>query len=367
MSLSQTPPIALAERLLSEAVVRHELSSSAVPAIHDLLRHGLSFEQALVGTGLIPFQTFTDWMREASGLPVVVSVSSGELLELPPGLDEAMVLGWSVIPEKVSSKKWQIGLTNPWDHDARSALESLAVEQGWQLEFAYVPRSLADTWFQKLKQRSALSSQDRNLAAFTRQLLAQLTPGTTLVIQASGQPINPRETTLYAPAAWLSALKLRLHRQLQGSQAILETHGHGQRLRLRITHPQAVSAPDQSVEHPVHDWSTTLREAFTQAVLVFLFDPNSDLLTRPSLADLHVPYEERMSWQPGKRWASVASPVIQEELFHLSLAGYPGTVQFASRETLNDWEAQAKQYELPVLVCVGQPTPHGVAWSVYPL
>ncbi|MBP9762605.1 hypothetical protein KBD34_03235 [Patescibacteria group bacterium] len=352
------PPAAISDRLLTEAVRRHEIASAAIPAVHDLLRRGLSFEQALVGTGLISFQTFTDWMREATGLPMIVP-AKGEL-RLPSGLDESTLTAWQVIPERVGDKRWTIGLTNPWDQEARSALETIAAEQGWAITFAYVPLSLADRWFAThWMGRARRASSD--YFALARTALARAKNVPSLHISPEGRAQHPKSATFSISAHRLPALRLRLARRAIWSDTAFEQKSDG--LHLRSVPKTGTPLPVESeTEHPIRDWTNGLQRFFTDKKLVFLLDPSGDNLH--ASAATHFAYDSA-DWRAGERWEVPAQPVLQEELFHLALSGYPGTVHFHSLADLRAWELAAEAQSVPYAACIGRPTPQGSAWMLY--
>jgi hypothetical protein len=351
------PPATIRERLLSEAVRRHELSSRAVVAVEDLLRHGLSFEQALVGTGLLSSQAFSSWMAEASQLPVLNPV--GEERSLPAGLELETVLAWRIIVQKASGKRWVIGLTNPWDLDVRSALEALAVEHGWALDFAYVLPSVADTW---LRSADEARRSSEALARYARSLVERVEKEKVLKLVTAAHVTHPRETVAQVPAPWFPALQLRLQRRLRGTP-IRVTHEQLPRqshIELRVEHPQPVL--EKEVEHPVQEWTDAFQTFFDAGKTVFVLDERGDVLEK--WQDAHVEHATG-DWRSGKRWVASPDRERQEELFHLSLAGYPGTICFRSLRDLQDWERAADAAQVAYAACIGQRTNHGIAWSLY--
>jgi hypothetical protein len=357
--LHPAPPVLIRERLLSEAVRRHELSARALPEIQDLLRQGLSFEQVLVGTGLITARTFLSWMQTACGLPIL-SPTGGDHT-LPPGLELELVLAWQVIPQKVSAKKWVVGLTNPWDQDIRAAVEAVAVEHGWSLEFAYVLPSVADEWLHAAGE--ARRSADA-LAHYARNLVERVQREKRHTLIQAGHTSHPREAVSHVPAAWFPALHLRLTRRAGTSELTVKRHRHHHHAKLELEARRTTTAPQSEAEHPVRDWSETFQAFFDQGKLVFLYDQPGGLLER--WTDVHVPRETE-EWRAGKRWFAQPTSENQEELFQLTLAGYPGTVCFQSKQELSAWEQAAEAAYVPYAACISRVTDEGTAWSLYTL
>lgn len=355
--LNHALPVTIRERLLSEAVRRHEVSHRALPAIEDLLRHGLSFEQVLVGTGLVSSQTFADWMQTATALPLLNP--SLDERALPPGLELDTVLAWQVVPQKTGAKRWKMGLTNPWDHDIRSALEALAVEQGWSVEFAYVLPSVADRWLHALDQSRRSGAA---LRRYARSLVDRVDREKTLTVVQTGSTVHPRTNAASVPAAWLPALQLRLARRADSTQLHVRHHRHHRHGKLELTSHRSPEPLPAELEHPIREWTDTFQAFLDQGKLVFVLDQRGDLLEPWS--ELHVAHETE-EWRAGKRWQTASDPAHQEELFHLALAGYPGTVCFRSVQDLQSWEQAADQAHVDYATCVGHPTSHGIAWSLY--
>ncbi len=351
------PPATIRDRLLSEAVRRREVSARAVTAIEDLLSHGLSFEQALVGTGLVSREVFLEWMTSATGLPLLTP--SDERRDLPTGLEWDTVVAWQVVPQKTGKAEWTIGLTDPWNTDVRSALEALAVEQGWALVCAYVLPSEADRW---VRRSEDARFAHRALRQYARSLVDRLDQEERLTIHQVGAVTPPGERTASVSPAWLPALHVRLKRRLHGAHAQVHHHRHHRHAHIQIQRaPMSPShAPEE--EHPIHTWTDTIQRFLDQGKVVFVLDEGGEALHPWS--ELHVAHETE-EWRAGKRWMVAAQAADQEELFHLALAGYPGTVSFSSVQELGAWERAAEATHLEYAVCKGQPTPHGMAWSVY--
>ncbi len=352
-------PVLVREHLLAEAVRRHEVSAQAVPVIEDLLRHELSFEQALVGTGLIPADRFADWLTEASGLPLLVPKIEEQVL--PPGLECETVLAWRVIPQKVAPKHWRIGLTDPWDQDIRSALEALAVEQGWRLDFVYVVPSVADRWLRTLDESRSSSYA---LARYARSLVERVEREQALTLVSAGAVVHPRQKAITVPAAWMPALHMRLARRSSESGVHVRHHKqHHRHANIELTRSrQAEAAVSDEAEHPVRDWTDAFQTFFEQGKLVFVLDEQGDVLKH--WPETHVS-QATEDWRAGKRWIASSETGEREELFHLTLAGYPGTVCLRSVSELKDWERAADQAHVEYAACIGQSTPHGMAWSIY--
>ena len=355
--LNHALPATIRERLLSEAVRERVIAARAVPAIEDLLRHGLSFEQALVGTGLISTDVFIEWMKAASGLPLLVPKL--EERALPPGLERDTLLAWQVVPRMVAKNRWMIGLANPWDTDIRSALEALAVEHGWSLDFAYVLPSAADRWMRSWN--AAMRPVDP-LARYARALVERVNREGAVSLAQHGAATHPTKKTTAVPAAWLPALALRFARR--GTDARIQTrhHRHHHHAALELTKLRPPQTIPQDTEHPVRDWTEAFQTYFEQGKMVFVLDTQGDLLN--AWSELHAPHETA-DWRQGKRWLVTSEQGQQEELFHLALAGYPGTVCFQSRTELDAWEKAAEKAELEYAACIGHPTDHGIAWSLY--
>lgn len=354
-----TPPVTIRERLLSEAVRRRELAASALPAVRDLLAHGVSFEQALVGTGLISAETFGVWMANASGLPVLTSVH--EERSFPPGLEAETVRAWCIVPQAQDKKRWTIGLTDPWDTDVRSALEALAVEHAWTVDFAYVPFSIADQWLREAD--DARRSADA-LARYARSLVERVERERVLKLVSSFHPTHPKESALRVPDAWFPALRLRLLRRAsRGSFDVTHTRSsRASRIELRATKTQKHTLETEQAEHPVHDWTDALKLYLEEGKLVFVLDTQGVAADR--WTEDHAPYETE-AWRTTGRWVAPSDSSHQEALFHLALAGYPGTVCFRSAEDLRRWERAAEHAHVAYAACIGHPTDHGVAWSLY--
>jgi hypothetical protein len=317
----------------------------------------MSFEQALVGTGLISFQAFTNWMREATGLPVITP-AKGEL-RLPSGLDENILSAWRVIPERVGDKRWTIGLTNPWDQDARTALEAIAAEQGWTISFAFVPPSLADRWFAThWIERAKRSSAD--YLALARTALMRAEDGSSLYVFREERAMHPKMPAVSIAHHRLPALRLRLTRRAPWSGLQLEQKTDG--IHLRSTTNIESLSPQSEGEHPVRDWTNGLQRFFADKKLVFLLDPAKGNLH--SDAATHLTYASE-DWRTGERWEVAAEPALQEELFHLALSGYPGTVHFQDLADLQVWEQAAEAQSVPYAACIGRVTPQGAAWMLY--
>jgi len=355
--LHSAPPATIRERLLSEAVRERELSARAVPVIEDLLQHGLSFEQALVGTGLISSETFASWMQAATQLPLLKP--SLDERALPPGLDVETILAWRVVPRKTGANQWTIGLAHPWDADVRTALEALAVEHGWVLTLAYVLPSEADLWLRSLDRSS---SAHRALRQYARSLVERVEREERLTIHQAGAALHPREHAVSVPAAWLPALELRLARRARSGRLHTRHHRHYRHGKLELHAPRASEPVPLEAEHPVREWTDTFQAFLDQGKIVFVLDERGDLLDPWS--ELHVAHETE-EWRGGKRWLTPAKEANQEELFHLTLSGYPGTVCFSSMQDLQAWERAAEKAQVDYASCIGRPTRHGIAWSLY--
>ena len=352
--MQNVPPTSIRERLLSEDVRGHEISGAAVAMVHDLLRHGLSLEQALVGTGLVTAQIFAHCMEEASGLPLLAVVSNEKTL--PPGLERETIQAWRVIPQKQGKQGWLIGLTDPWDQEVRSALEALAVEHGWQLSFAVALPSLADRWWRGLESGRVTDP----LMRYARDLVARVEKESTIAQHD-------------IPHAWYPALKQRLvrRRDLLGidlDHAIKTRYPTFELRRRQRAQSEALrhavfNDVGQS-EHPVRDWTPALQAFFDQGMMVFLVDLDGALQAHTT--DRHTAHEQHEVWRSAeKRWVAQADRANQEELFHLTLSGYPGTVCFSSSHELGDWERAADEAGVPYAACIGRGTSHGIAWSIY--
>ena len=329
---SHSPPLAVRERFFREAMDRRELAPKAVAGVRDLLQHGLNFEQALVGTGLISTTQFLRWLETASGLTALIALDA--TYALPAGMEREVARAWNVIPQKAKDG-WTIGLTDPWDYEVRAAIEALSVEHGWKFQFACLTPSLADRWREGLQKTSASHDARHSISRVARALVERETT-------ASREHLRDR-----VPAAHVSALQLRLARR-----AILP--------RANQPAPHA-----QNGEHPLLEWSDALAMVFRDTSrLVFLLDPEDSLARLWSLS--HVPHSGS-DWRTGKRWVAEADPSKQEELFHLALAGYAGTVRFSSVKTLKEWEQAAQTAGVAFTTCHGHATPHGFAWSIYPV
>ncbi len=350
-------PLSIRDRLLAEAVARRELSERAVTSVKDLQKRGLSLEQALVGTGLISAQRLSELLSTASGLPSLTL--TGENQSFPSGLDRETATAWQIVVQKKLGKSWQIGLTNPWDQDVRSAIEALAVEHGWSPEFCCVLPSVADRW---LRVANETRRSSEALARYARALVERADQEARVKIVAEGQMAHPEESVVRAPIAWLPALHRRLARRLQGSSTHVRHHRSHHGSHIELQREQPVRSLQKDEEHPLHVWTDAVDRFFEEGKVVFVLDEQGDLLHHWPNVHVEIPTDE---WRSGGRWVSEATSDSQEELFHLSLAGYPGTIRFQSLGELQAWEQAAEAAHVPYAACIGQATPHGIAWSVY--
>lgn len=352
------PPAVIRDRLLREAVARRELSAKAGVAVQDLLRHHLSFEQALVGTRLISAERFSEWMQEASGLPLVTTVS--EVQGCPPGIERETALGWGIIPRRIGGERWQIALSDPWDKEVRSTIEALAVEHGWQIEWAFV---LPSTLHQHQKTSAIGSHKTAKLVRLTRELFHQVAQARTLTITSQSTLVHPTKQTKLVSPALIPALSLRLKRRSQLMGVSLRTEEQARSMFLTLSLERALpSVQNEPGEHPILDWSDTFARALNEGTLLFVFDGSESI--ESALQETHTPYVST-DWRSGQRWLSTPEPALQEELLHFAMAGYGGTVRFSSLPTLAEWERAAHAMGVAHAVCKGIPTAHGIAWSVY--
>lgn len=351
------PPVLIRDRLLREAVARHELSLKACVAVQDLLRHHVSFEQALVGTRLITAERFSEWMQIASGLPLMPVVDG--LTKFPPGIERETALGWGIVPQRVSEGSWLIGLSDPWDREVRATIESLAVEQGWKVQWALVLPSAMHRW-QKMPE--ANHQKRSQLTRMAREFVQQAERGQVVTIAANSELVHPMKPVRTVLPAWIPALRLRLARRANEAGLQLQEEQHPRSSLLTLSRQVSEPLVRSESEHPVLDWSDTLAQVLNQNVLVFVFDSDESIM--PSLEKTHVPYTST-DWRAGQRWLSTPENALQEELLHYAMAGYAGTVRFRSLPTLAEWERVAHAMGVAHTVCKGIPTNHGTAWSIY--
>jgi type IV pilus assembly protein PilB len=129
------------EQILELLKTKALVDEKTLALVQDLVAHGKTIEQAVVGGRYMSDIDFAKVKAEATGLPFVdlanIQVSK-EVLELIP---KATIDTYHVVPVGSDGKTLQVAMQDPKDFRALEAMQFLANEKGWTLQVVVIPAS----------------------------------------------------------------------------------------------------------------------------------------------------------------------------------------------------------------------------------
>lgn len=341
------------ERVLETARRDRLLSHASMSRVRSLVRNGLSLEQSLVGTGLVPYSAYLAHLGTAAALPVVTDPApiSGSLLShrmqlkhrclLLEETEHAAHVGFtdadpgllSRVREELPQAVSLVAYVIPYHAYARHASV---------LENTYTSKSVASLLAQLFE------------AADARKVFQLRIVSKQGSVAAYADGTGMRIGTLPLPAAALSAMAVRLRRLGKATGWHVETISAGFEPMIHLTRKKG------DFRHPVER---------SEAVARFLERPSGVLvlmgadayIARHILAKLNVP-EGRAAIGRGKLACLPADTLSEQEFaVHAALSGRP---VIAVTSSSDPWWLPLSRSGLKVHLVKSATNPDGRAWSV---
>jgi len=328
-------------------------SRADLSRVRSLARNGLSLEQALVGTGLVPYTNYLAYLGMASALPVVTDPApvSGSLLSYRVQLELQCLL------LEETEQAAHIGFTN--------ADPSLLARVREELPSAVSLIAYVIPFHAYVKHASVLehASVGKTAASFISQLFAEantrnvfqlriVSKNGKLIAYADGTDMHIGASAL--PAAVLPAFAVRLRRLGKATGWHVETISGGFEPMIHLTRIKG------NLKHAVE---------FSEAVWRFLEHPSGALIfigtdayiARHVLAKLSAP-EGKEALGNG-RIACLPADTSEEQEFavHAALSGRPVVAVTSSQE---DWWKSLSQAGLNIHLVKSMAHSDGRTWSV---
>ncbi len=328
----------LSDRVLEYLHHEGRVFSRALPRVRSLIAHGLSLEQALVGTGLVVPEQYGEALAQVYGVPFV-RVTSDSVVS-----DETQSLRWhalEALPLHRHNETVVGAFTQP-DHDRLAHARDWLAAQGLRLEARVMLRS---DWL-RYGRVPSVTALPRHLF----QLIEQANPQRVAVhprhdhIEIVVDPEHASGPRWTLPDRSSGGFVLALARRLDGDT--WET---------TISHTPYGLALDAS-RRTSHDDLHPSRASET--IRSFLQQPHGLLVVvRPDTAMCHALTEKtRAAIRP------IRSSVDEEAAVHDALAGDPiVATQTTDRPT---WWNALSHAEIPVRVVASTLTTHGRSWSI---
>lgn len=127
------------EQLLNLLVTKKLIDEKALGVVQELIARGKTLEQAVVGGRYLTDQAFAKVRAEALGLPYIdltERVIPKETLETIP---QATMETYQAVPTAFDGKTLEVALLQPQDYQALEALEFMAADRGWTLQYVVAP------------------------------------------------------------------------------------------------------------------------------------------------------------------------------------------------------------------------------------
>lgn len=139
------------EQILTLLLTKKLIDDKTAEIARQLVAQGKPLDQALVGGKYVSDIDFTKARAEALGLPYIdltERVIPKETLELlPPGTMET----YSAVPTAFDGTTLEVALLDPKNFHAVEALEFLASERGWKLQYVVAPTTQIQSLLKKVK------------------------------------------------------------------------------------------------------------------------------------------------------------------------------------------------------------------------
>lgn len=139
------------EQLIGLLLQKKLIDDKTATMIRDLIARGKTLEQAAVGGKYVSDQEFAKTRAEALNLPYIdltERIIPKETLELVP---LATLENYQAVPTSFDGTTLEIALLDPKDYRAVEALEFLATERGWKLQYVVAPGAQIISLLKKLK------------------------------------------------------------------------------------------------------------------------------------------------------------------------------------------------------------------------
>ena len=139
------------EQIIALLLQKKLIDDKAAGVVRDLIARGKTIDQAVVGGKYASDQDFSKAKAEALGLPYVdltEGIIPKETLEIIPA---ATMDTYQAVPVGFDGTTLQIALLNPRDFRAVEALEFLASERGWKLQYVVAPTVQIQSLLKKVK------------------------------------------------------------------------------------------------------------------------------------------------------------------------------------------------------------------------
>jgi len=328
-------------------------SRADLSRVRSLGRNGLSLEQALVGTGLVPYAKYLAYLGMASALPVVADPSpvSGSLLSYRMQLELQCLL----LEETEQSA--HIGFTN--------ADPLLLVRVREELPSAVSLIAYVIPYHAYVKYASILENEPvgKTAASFISQLFAEadarnvfqlriVSKNGKLIAYADGTDMHIGAPSL--PAAILPAFAVRLRRLGKATGWHIETISGGFEPMIHLTRVKG------SLKHAV-EFSEAVQRFFDRPSGALIFIGTDAYIARHVLAKLSAP-EGREALGSG-RIACLPADTSEEQEFavHAALSGRPVIAVTSSQE---DWWKPISQSGMNIHLVKSMAHSDGRTWSV---
>ncbi len=308
----------------------------AFPRVRSLLWHGLSLEQALIGTGLMHPESYGFFLAQACGMPFVRV--SAESAEMPAALSRMVCCVLEAVPISQHENRWIVAMTHP-DETRMDILRQCARQGGWIAELRVILRS---DWL-TLRNRDSATAADAS--AFFNRLDLHGTHEVRVLPTRDGADVwmdmmthdRPRMSwSMSQSPARMAAFARRLVRDGWA----VSTH--------QTIHGPSLTASRVKLRTDAHPLSVCER------IGAFLEKPDGLLiLVRPDHA--------LCKWMDLTTVLRANTPCEQEDVLHRALAGESIVVR---SDHDNAWWKSAAHADIPVHVVRGHLTSSGHAWSI---
>lgn len=139
------------EQILQLLKTKGLLDEKTMIVVNDLVAHGKTLEQTLVGGRYVTDQDFAKARAESLGLSYIdltERVIPKETLDLiPPDTMQT----YQVVPTAFDGKVLEVALLNPTDYRAVEALEFMGTERGWTIKTVVAPTAQVQSLLKKVK------------------------------------------------------------------------------------------------------------------------------------------------------------------------------------------------------------------------
>ncbi len=327
----------LQERILQRGAEQGVLLRQALPRVRSLVNHGLSLEQALVGTRLLSPETYGDLLAQIVGVPFVRPNPLQLTVDIPRSVRWHVLEAW---PVSRHASSLVVAFTHP-EPIRLNAMRVWLKSQQYDLEPRVMLRSDWLRYTPPTSRTASVRFLAHRVAQDAQQTVhLQTTVDGGLVWIDAEQATHPSWTASRGRSSGLAfALERRLRRNGWKTTITRTPFGHDL-FAERTTNEQEF--------HPT---------VWPSAIQTFLKQPIGLIeLIRPDHA-LRIAVEHACR----SPLLSVDDPMTYEQAAHRALAGESVAVQ--TMHASNDWP-MLRAAGIPIHVIEGMAHPEGRSWSL---